>query len=282
MNGSHALGLIRLLFGVGWALLCSAASAQTAPTAAQQEQARAQAINLKSASDLSPMGQRMLACTACHGAQGVSSNGEYFPRIAGKPAGYLFNQLRHFRDGRRHYGVMASMTAHMDDAYLRQIANYFALQSPPYAPPAAPKVQAATLAIGERLVKIGDPARGLPACVACHGAALAGRAPDVPGLLGLPASYLSSQLGAWASGQRRANTPDCMAALVAKLQPGEIGAVAAWLASQAPDAAYSEATKAINAPVNTIASPLGRGLGARGPAPPSLPPMPIACGEALP
>src|SRR6516164_7648125 len=49
---------------------------------------------------------RLLACAACHGAQGQGTNNDYFPRLAGKPAGYLMNQLVAFRDGRRRYPPM--------------------------------------------------------------------------------------------------------------------------------------------------------------------------------
>ena len=45
--------------------------------------------------------QRMQACTACHGKEGVATNQGYFLRIACKPAGYLFNQMLNFREGRR-------------------------------------------------------------------------------------------------------------------------------------------------------------------------------------
>ena len=45
--------------------------------------------------------QRLLACTACHGKDGRATSQGYFPRIAGKPAGYLYNQLLNFREGRR-------------------------------------------------------------------------------------------------------------------------------------------------------------------------------------
>uniref|UniRef100_UPI003B01107C c-type cytochrome n=1 Tax=Hydrogenophaga borbori TaxID=2294117 RepID=UPI003B01107C len=48
-----------------------------------------------------PMARRMLACVACHGQDGRATNQGYFPRIAGKPAGYLYHQLQHFRAGRR-------------------------------------------------------------------------------------------------------------------------------------------------------------------------------------
>ncbi|MGH6638909.1 MAG: c-type cytochrome, partial [Polaromonas sp.] len=36
--------------------------------------------------------QRTLACTACHGPQGRAAPDGYYPRLAGKPAGYLYNQ----------------------------------------------------------------------------------------------------------------------------------------------------------------------------------------------
>jgi cytochrome c553 len=49
---------------------------------------------------------RLLACAACHGRQGQGTNNDYFPRVAGKPAGYLLNQLLAFRDDRRRYPPM--------------------------------------------------------------------------------------------------------------------------------------------------------------------------------
>jgi hypothetical protein len=36
---------------------------------------------------------RLLACTPCHGLHGEGTKNDYFPRLAGKPAGYLMNQL---------------------------------------------------------------------------------------------------------------------------------------------------------------------------------------------
>ena len=79
----------------------------------------------------------------------------------------------------------------------------------------------------------GDPSRQLPACTACHGDALTGVAPAVPGLLGLPRDYLNSQLGAWRTGSRRAHSPDCMADIARRLTPEDLTSVAQWLSSQA-------------------------------------------------
>ena len=176
--------------------------------------------------------QRTLACTACHGPQGRAAPDGYYPRLAGKPAGYLYNQLVNFRDGRRHYGLMTQMVDPLSDAYLQEIAQYFSALEVPYPAPLAAAAPPEVLARGKHLVSQGDPARLVPACVQCHGTALTGVAPYIPGLLGLPRDYLNAQLGAWKNGQRRARAPDCMKAVVARLGEEDINAVASWLASQ--------------------------------------------------
>jgi cytochrome c553 len=178
------------------------------------------------------MASRVLACTVCHGKEGRATPDGYFPRIAGKPAGYLANQLLNFRDGRRTYPQMTYLIEHLTDEYLHEMAGHFAALDLPYAPPPPPQAPAATLEQGRRLVERGDAARDVPACVACHGAAMTGVQPSLPGLLGLPRDYLNSQLGAWKTGQRRAQAPDCMAAIARQLTPEEVSAVSAWLAAQ--------------------------------------------------
>src|SRR5215472_15527860 len=72
------------------------------------------------------MKARLRTCTPCHGRQGEATNNDYFPRLAGKPAGYLMNQLVAFRDGRRRYPPMNYLLEYLPDAYLQKIAGYFA------------------------------------------------------------------------------------------------------------------------------------------------------------
>lgn len=175
---------------------------------------------------------RVQACTACHGKEGRAAPDGYHPRIAGKPSLYLYHQLVNFREGRRRYGPMVYLVDHLSDAYLREMAEHFAAIDLPYPAPLPASDGAAVLALGEKLVHQGDPARKLPACVACHGQALTGVAPAIPGLLGLPRDYLKGQLGAWVNGQRRAHAPDCMADIAQRLTPDDVSAVAAWLASR--------------------------------------------------
>jgi cytochrome c553 len=83
---------------------------------------------------------------------------------------------------------------------------------------------------------------------------LTGMEPALPGLVGLRASYISAQLGAFRYGTRTAMAPDCMQIVAGLLSEADVTAAAAYLASL---------------PVPADPSPLQRG---------SLP-MPLACGS---
>lgn len=176
------------------------------------------------------LAQRVQACTGCHGKEGRAAPDGYYPRIAGKPAGYLYAQLLNFRDGRRHFGPMAALLDPLSDAYLWEIAEHFAGLKVPYPPPTV-SASGASMGRGRTLAEKGDPSRQIPACRECHGRSLTGLPPAIPALLGLPRDYLNAQLGAWRAGQRRATAPDCMADVARRLSPEDIGAVSAYLAS---------------------------------------------------
>jgi cytochrome c553 len=200
------------------------------------------------------MEARLLACAACHGRLGEGTKNDYFPRLAGKPARYLMNQLVAFRDGRRRYPPMNYLLEYIPDAYLRKMAEYFAALRPPLVSQAVSDAGQALLARGHALVLGGDQARGIPACSGCHGPSLTGMEPAIPGLVGLHASYISAQLGAFRYGTRTAAAPDCMQAIAAALTENDVSGVAAWLAAL---------------PIPSDPSPLPKG---------ALP-MPFTCGS---
>jgi cytochrome c553 len=178
------------------------------------------------------MGARVLACAPCHGAAGEGTHDPYFPRLAGKPSGYLYNQLLAFRNGRRHYPPMNYLLEFLPPDYLQKMADYFAAQRPPLPASGLPDVSKEILASGQALVTRGDYAREIPACTSCHGLSLTGQEPAIPGLLGLRASYISAQLGAWRYGTRTALAPDCMQVVAGHLSEDDVKAVAAYLASR--------------------------------------------------
>lgn len=192
----------------------------------------------QAASPAYELGEALAACNSCHGRHGEGmSAGEYYPHLAGKPAGYLFDQLRAFRDGGRQYAQMGWLLRNMDDTYLQAVAGHFASMPPRTRKPddAPSALDAAVAARATALVEHGDTARGIPACSACHGTALTGLEPGVPALVGLPEEYIVAQFGGWLTGVRTARKPDCMAQIARKLDPAEIRALAAWLSRQSHD-----------------------------------------------
>jgi len=177
--------------------------------------------------------QRVAACAICHGKQGEGTGAKaYYPRIAGKPAHYLYLQLENFREGRRSYPQMVYLMRYMPDAYLQEIADYYSKLAPAYTVPAPPPAATGELQRGEVLATKGDAGKRIPACNACHGKALGGMQPAIPGLVGLGYDYVAAQLNAWKSGSRAANAPDCMHEIASKLASADIVAVAKWIATQ--------------------------------------------------
>jgi cytochrome c553 len=184
--------------------------------------------------ELDSMEARVQGCVTCHGASGQGTADGYFPRIAGKPAGYLYNQLVAFRDGTRRFAPMNYLVAYLPDAYLREMAEHFARLRPAFAPKQIAHADAATVERGRKLVTAGDPARQVPPCADCHGRNLTGMEPGVPGLVGLRPTYIAAQLTRWRVGERRAAEPDCMKRIATRLSEADITAVAAYTSRQDP------------------------------------------------
>jgi cytochrome c553 len=197
---------------------------------------------------------RVQGCVTCHGDKGQGTDNGYFPRIAGKPTEYLFNQLVGFRDGTRRYPPMNYLVAYLPDGYLHEMAAWYSKQRPPFPPKPAVAPDPAALERGKALANVGDQALGLPSCMACHGKALTGMEPGIPGLVGVRYTYLVGQLTRWRTGDRRAPEPDCMKRIATRLSEADISAVSAWLAQQ-------------DAPADIT------------PAPASIGRMPMACGS---
>jgi cytochrome c553 len=208
---------------------------------------------VKPASAPDTLAQRVIACTNCH-AKGDNPD-PYFPRISGKPAGYLYNQLINFREGRRQFPIMTYMVEYLPDAYLKEIADYFSAQHLPPPPVQNANVSAAVLERGRVLVLEGDAALKVPACIACHGERLTGVKPAIAGLAGLPRDYINAQFGSWRNKTRRAHAPDCMGVIANRLSLADVNAVSSWIAQRPLPADLT--------PADAVARPL-----------------PIACGSA--
>jgi cytochrome c553 len=100
---------------------------------------------------------------------------------------------------------------------------------------------AADLAAGALLYTQGAPARGVPACAACHGPGGNAVSSAYPRLAGQFASYLEAQLRDFRSGARNNAV---MKTAVAAVSDAQIVDVAAYLERQAPQAVAPQAVPA--------------------------------------
>src|SRR5688500_422737 len=213
------------------------------PASAQQQDA------VPTFDQLDSIQARVQGCVTCHGQRGQGTDNGYFPRIAGKPAGYLFNQLVAFKNGTRHYSPMNYLVAYLPEAYLQEIAEYFSKEQPPFVARATNAAAPRAIARGLHLVRSGDPERVGPARIACHGERLTGMEPGIPGLVGLRSTYIIAQLTRWQVGDRHAIEPDCMKRIANRLSNDDMLAVAAWLSRQpAPEDLSPESSNLIRMP----------------------------------
>ncbi|WP_019935173.1 MULTISPECIES: c-type cytochrome [Oceanimonas] len=172
-------------------------------------------------------------CVSCHMANGLGM-ANVAPSIAGMPAPYLAEQLRHFQSGARNNAIMKPMAMMLDDAGVEAVSQWFA--SLPVSLPDNPafrgeKPAPQHMELGEKLAYQGDWQRDLPSCVACHGPEGVGVGEVFPHLAGQHADYIESQLKAWQSGSRATDTHGLMAPVAKKLTAEEITAVASYFAS---------------------------------------------------
>jgi cytochrome c553 len=166
-------------------------------------------------------------CSTCHGPRGISTSPE-FPILAAQRKGYLEAQIDAFRKRTRAekdaHDFMWGIAGNLDEALIGSIADYYASQPPAPGRSDDP----ALVAKGKELFDKGVPERGIPACMACHGADAAGVA-DFPRLAGQHAKYVVKQLNYIQSLVRAAPV---MHGIVKDLAPGEIQAVAAYVQSR--------------------------------------------------
>lgn len=172
-------------------------------------------------------------CVACHGPGG-NAIVPAFPRLAGQRADYLYWELVAFRSGTRPQSPMTPQAAHLGDADMRDLAAYFAAQTPTAGTPSATPPER-----GERLFHDGDPASGTPPCQGCHGADAAGstdpRFRAWPMLRGQHADYVIARLKDYRDAEMADSSNDFVMRGVARtLDDDAITALAAWLAAQPP------------------------------------------------
>lgn len=169
---------------------------------------------------------RSITCSACHGAEGVSST-PLWPNLAGQNAKYIVEQLRNFKEGRRQNALMSSQAMGLSDEDMRNLAVYY--ESLPMAVQAVANPD--TVDRAEALYRGGNADAGVPACIACHGPRGRGNpAAAYPALNGQHSAYAAKTLRDYASGERESAGPNQMMPEISeRLKPADIDALASYM-----------------------------------------------------
>lgn len=164
-------------------------------------------------------------CFVCHGAEGESSS-EVFPRLAGQHWQYIAKQLENFKSGKRKSTAMADMVAKLTPDEMVALGQFFEKQKVE-----AEAVKDQDLAgMGKYIYLHGNKYTGLAACASCHGPEAKGTA-SLPRLAGQHAAYIETQLKQFHQ-RERTNDNAVMHAVVSKMTPLEMAAVAEYLSGQ--------------------------------------------------
>lgn len=208
------------------------------------------------------------ACAACHGVDGNPSDPQY-PRLAGMPERYVAQQLALFKSGERHddmAAVMVPFATMLSAQDMRDVGAYFATQAAgagiadDTVIADGPNKGMKFYQVGERLFHGGDQARGIPACMACHGPSGTGNpGPPYPHVGGQQSAYVVRRLQDYRTGTTSEQDPhlfNIMAAVARSLTDEEISSLGSYLQGlhARPDAA-SQAEMAKAAPAAPAAAP---------------------------
>jgi len=176
-----------------------------------------------SASSVEAGAARAVVCQACHGANGNSSNPEW-PSLAGLGADYIAEQLKNYKDGKRTNPVMMPNAAGLSDDDMANLGAYF-----DSLPNTGLEADPSYWQAGQKLYRGGDRARGIPACMACHGPTGHGNgAAKFPALRGQQSVYVAKQLNDYASGARATGPNGIMQTISKRLSPDDIRNVASY------------------------------------------------------
>ena len=244
-----------LIAALASALLTTAALAQdaAAPVAAVEAPPAAAAapvdttalmaeLNQAKPGDATAGAEKAVACAACHGADGNSSDPQY-PKIAGQHERYIARQLALFKSGARANAIMLGFASTLSAQDMRDIGAYFATQKivagladeTAIADQFSPYNGQRVVDVGAKIFHGGVKQNNVPACMACHGPSGVGNpGPSYPVLGGQHAGYTGTALKGY-----KATPPGAplladanysiMAAIAKRLSDEEILAVSSYL-----------------------------------------------------
>jgi cytochrome c553 len=165
-------------------------------------------------------------CIGCHGDADDPQADPLYPKLAGQSALAIYKQMHDFGSGSRPSDFMTPIVESPDEDAILDVSAYYASLGRGTLDPDVAVLDDAETA---QLINRGDPARGIPACVSCHGTRSGGPM-ETPTIAGQNADYLAAQLRAYADGSRRNDVYARMRTIAAALTEDEIIRVSAYYA----------------------------------------------------
>ena len=148
-----------------------------------------------------------------------------YPKLAGQHASYIAKQLADFKSTSRKDPTMNGMSAPLSPEDMADIAAYFAAQETSIGSADAEKAAA-----GKKIYEGGDKAKGISACMACHGPSGSGNpGAAFPALSGQNSAYVVKALTDFRSGTRANDLNSMMRDVAAKMSDSDIAAVAEYI-----------------------------------------------------
>jgi cytochrome c553 len=175
---------------------------------------------------------KAVVCSACHGTDGNSMI-DMYPKLAGQQATYLEKQMHDFRSAAqtggkegRHDPIMGGMAMMLSEQDIKDVSAFYASQ-------VKTQIEVTDIpALGERLYKSGDVARGITACIACHGPSGVGsELAGFPAIGGQHANYIKIQLNKFHDTSRNNDLNGMMQDVASKLAPEDTEALSKYISS---------------------------------------------------
>ena len=151
------------------------------------------------------------ACAGCHGENGISTGSA--PSLAGQDAQYFVTAMKSYKDGSRSDQTMKAPAASIDEATAKNMAAFYANQTPQQ-----PKIRKplTTAEMAQR-------------CDRCHGVDGNSNDPRSPALAAQRIDYLDRVMRAYRKGDRKSNA---MAAMLDGVSDADIESLASHYARQ--------------------------------------------------
>jgi cytochrome c553 len=170
-------------------------------------------------------------CEKCHVNQGRGDLEGNYPDLTIQTTPYVAQTLYEFRAQTRPNVKMREIVDSLNLDQLESLAHYVNSLAPR---PAPARANAAAAQRGAVIAVHGAPARGVPACLSCHGASGIAALPLIPHLQGQNSAYLHNRLDRFAQPNSNISALNPMPQISRRLTEGERADLAAYFADAPP------------------------------------------------